>query len=636
MSKKITALLLATIMIFSMLLFSSCDDKNTREKNTSDESDESEAAIVLTPKEKFLTMADATATYFSEMKSAMGYTAASYTISDDKMEMATLGVELNKLAMGGADVLEEPIKLTAQATVDSKNDSTKMLMELGIGDSTLPIEMITTTVASYLNIENVTDKILKMPMEGEMPEFDNEQLSQLLDVYYDIFMDSFSADLFTETTGEVTVDGVAISNAKTIRAKITSKQLLTAMKAVLEKAKTDVQVESVVNFFSALSQDPTLEDFDTIISEAITSLETSIADASDTDYLTFEIVFEENTLRSAVVEVFEEDAKIVSISFTTVKKDNNYYVKGSLVDEKTDESMTFAYEQIANSNGSADGKFEMSVPETMELSVEFKGTKTENKLVLDTDIELTITQDDVETTVPLKAVITCEKISDTENSTTIDLSMDALQTEFEITISSNVKLVDYAAIEAPSDNDVEVVDEDYDYQALIMQIMTEYPEIGTYLSGLMGTGLPTESEGIMLYSEDYTETINLQDDGRGSIVMSYDNITYSNGTYSADLSGQTTTGTYSVNGDILTINGKAGYIIEEEEYYTTIKSPDDSVYIYVTGESTAEMEYFFSYTLENDVLTIDFDYGESVTLSCVNNGETYTIEGEEYYVDQLY
>ncbi len=625
MFKKVLAILLTIIMLSSMLLLSSCDDKKG-------ENDKSEEEIVLTP--KLLTTAAAAAAYLKELSDGLGYSYSEVKAVEGKTPVTTFDAELKKLSYAGTDIISDPIKITVKSETDQKNNITKSLLELGADEAKLPVEILNTKSGIYFEIDKVTEEMLKFPYEEEMPDFDLEQIRQIIDTYSDTFMDNLPSELFTEEKGDVTVDGVAISNATTIKAQITSAQLMTAIKAVLVQAKTDLQLKKVADNLKSMlalyETDQSTDSYEEAIDEAIDQLDDDIEDAKEGDYLTIAVIFEDENLRSVNLEVYEKDEKCFAAALTTVKKDSGHYVKGSVSGKDEEKFFDFSYEQTANDAGSADGKFSIGVSDEMELTVEFKGTKTENKLVVDSDIEMSVHDGGEDISIPIKVTSTYEKVSDTENSVKADLSIDALDYDIELSIGSSVKLADYTEITAPGDDDAEILDEEFDFQALIQKILVEYPDVYNYLSNYLGS---EEQTGIYLYNQ--YQTICLNYDGSGSLVSSYTNMSYGNGKYTAEFMDEEYSGTYSVNGSDVTIDGFGGYTLQEFDYCDVITDSGETIIITVYDDC-CDSESPFEYTLEDDVLDLTFKDGETASYDCVEAGDVYTVGGVEFYWDYLY
>ncbi|HAN22028.1 MAG: hypothetical protein A2Y15_01250 [Clostridiales bacterium GWF2_36_10] len=658
MSKKILSIFIVVAMIFSVLILTGCD------KDPVVESEESETPIVLTPKEKFLKTADAAATYFSELKNVLGIPVSVATVGENQAEVNTFGIELQKVSVDDVPMLEEPFGISAEITSDLKNNIEKALLDISYGENSIPVEMIISATATYFDIDKVTDKTLKFPIEiidfNDFPGIPNE--------YFDFFMDNLDDSLFTETTGAATIDDTEIANANTVTFKATNKQLLEAVKAVAVKAKTDLRIKSFLesfNVYATIETSETINEYEEMIDELITELDTGIANATDDQYLTFTAINEGDILRSLSLTVFGNNKEMFSLNASTTEKDGIYYVKGALK-VKDETVLTFDYNQKANGEGSADGNFVLSIfnvdlteddeeseeddeeseyetsydyPEVnlfneLVIEADFKGKKTDNSLELDIDVEINVDLDNqVMQPIPINILAKYEVKSETETTYSAEISTSIAGADVEFVLSSSRKIVDYVAIETPSDDNVVVIDDNFDPTSLLSNLMSEYPEFIEFFSGLFGGfGEPT---GKMLTNEEIGQTINLNDDGTGTVDTIYSNMQLDDGKIIVEIDGKDVVFEYTIDGDEATINGISGFTYTEyDDGDFSFSNEDKDLYLSTLGDMYYE-SMGFSYIIEDDIITFNYTLGTTEEFEYADNGTTINIGGLTYTVGDM-
>lgn len=659
MLKKILSMLIVVTMVFSMLLLTGCHD------DPKEESTESETFIVLSPKEKFLNTADAASTYFSKMKKALALPEI-YKADVGKMEVNTVGIKLQELSMGDIPMMEESIGISTETTYDDKNHIGKAASELKFGSHSIPLEVFYKKDALLLNIDKVTEKILKKPIKFEL-----EQIPVLYDEYSDVLMDSFGEELFTETKGSATVDGIEIANAETITFKATNKHFGESIKAVLQKAKTDLRVKEMLSFFNVKinDEDNLVEKYESKIDEAIEDLDKAISEYKDGDYSTITVINENDVLRSFSIVDFEENKEIGTINVTTTIKDGTNYVKGSIYDEG-ENVLEFAYDQKANDKGSADGNLVLTIldnekeeldvsseesediqttssedevitfnPDIMKIEVNFNGEKNDKVVKINSKIKITTkTGEEPEEQISLDVASEYETISETESKYKADLTVNVKGMDAKIVVDGSSKIVDYEAIEVPSDDKVEVIDENYDMQALVTKIMTEYPDVAEFIQNLIPGGGEYEGDvvGKTLVNDDMGISVDLYDKGYGSLYSNYYNIQYGDGKYTAETcNGTKVNGKYSVKGDKITIDGKSGFDYEEQDDNIFIENEDEGIYITVYEDKCC-LQAMFTYTIKNNTISFVNGDGTIDKVKFVDNGDTIKIGEIEYTVTDLY
>lgn len=650
-TRKILAFIIAAAMLCSVMLLSSCE-KDQDEEST-------EEPIVLTPKEKFLKTADTAEEYFQGLGNALGIELLNLQTSEDKMLSETYDFELEKLSMSGVPYIEQPISFSAGINSDVKNNMRQLLYKFSIGDETVPAEFLLSPDAYYINVDKVTDKTIKIPLENDrteentVTEYNNFKVKA--NEYWDFFVDNLDDELFTEQTGTVTVDGVEIENAETITLKATDKQLGEAVKAVLNKAKVDIQLTNLfmtMGFVNRENED-LLTQFKKAIDEMIESLDEKIEETSDDDYFVITVINEEEVLRSFNLTEFEDGEELDSLSFTTALKDGTYNIKGSLI-YKEEKVVDLTYEQTANDKGSADGELEIEVnpPDidvkkegsadgptsiisesgNFKIKVKFNGSKQDNKTTLDSKIEFSTEVDGMTVSIPLDLNITYEKVSDTEMQFSADISLSIMGTEAEFSLSGGQNLIDYEAIEVPSDKDVKVEDKDFDIQKLITGIITEYPVIAQFFSNFAPPAVDeTDAAGRVFYTENTESIIYLYDDGTGIFTTDFTEEKHEDGKYSAKLfDGTVLKGTYSENEDGILLDGKEGYVLADDAGSDNIINENAGVLIILIDEGKGHLQTSFSYTVEGDTLKIKLATGGERDIKFVHNGDYYTINGLDY------
>lgn len=639
MLKRLLALVIAGAMLFSVLLFSACKEKPVE--------DEDIKPIVLTPKEKMLDTMDAASSYFSELKSILGIETAVKEPGENQMAVSSMGIEMKKLSLMGTSFIEEPVGVSVEMHTDISNKVEKGLMEIFVGGTTIPIEMIVSSDAMFMSILKVTDKMIKIPYNSmdsyiSIPEdFDFDEIAVNAQVYFDFFMDSLDDELFTEQIGTVTVDGIEIADAETITFKATEKQLCEALLAVFKKAEADLWIKSTVSGFFNNDDDKkeAIEAVENFIKDAIEELEKDIEDAKDDSYLILTTIIEKGSLRSIEFVAFDENEEKVSITLTTVVKDGTYYVKGKIsYDHKT--LMRFTYAQKANDKGSADGSLKIityDYNDKITFSVDFKGEKTDNLLTIDADIKILNEYEgyyeDTSITVDINLLIEYLYISSEEMSISAELSIkqEELGVEVVIGMTGGYKLKEYEEIKVPSDNDTIVIDESFDFEALLASLLEEYPELAEFIESLEGFFEPPYRDFQVYFSEDAENTIYLYDDEYGSFSTTLYNVSYANGIYSAEMSdGTTLTGTYSLEGDRATIDGIEGYSYMDFDGLPFISNYEYEVYIDFYEGGLCRFSTDFYYYIDGNTIYIELSTGGEMSFEYIDYGDYFTIDGVKY------
>jgi hypothetical protein len=489
MVKKIFAFLLMTAMLLSMALLSSCDESKITE------------TVNLTPKEKFLKTSNYATTYFNGLAKALGIDPSLAPVTEGKMESQSMSLTLNKFSLYGDDVIPAPLAVSAENIWDAKNNAYRILYLLKVGNDSLPVEMIVTAGVTYVGIDQVTDRMLKLPVDVSRPEVDENSVTQMaanFSEYINCFINSFGDDQFTSQTGKVTVDGQEL-DAETVTLNATEKQFLQAIINVLEKAKWYFAVD---NTLSGFVEPPAEQDNSDLIDTIIEKLKEEAEKTSDNDKVTVTVISENNVLRSFDLTITANEKKS-SISFTTTEKDGSHFIKGAVVlDEK--KVIELNYQQKPNDKGSADGELTIDIDPTVfgndeseddvesvfgtlftgniQLSVKFNGEKKDNKFSVNTKLEISTSQSGMKVTIPLNMSFEFEKVSDTENKFSINFSANVMYSELDITVSGGKKIIDYKEVKAPADSEVDEFDEEK-LEEIIGKIKEAYPGIAKVFSG---------------------------------------------------------------------------------------------------------------------------------------------------------
>jgi hypothetical protein len=101
---------------------------------------------------------------------------------------------------------------------------------------TVRFEYLLSASAAYLNLNKVTERMLKFPLQTE-GQSEGLNADVKANEYIDYFMDNLNDELFDAQSGKVTVDGVEF-DGETVTLRATAKQFAEAIVKVLEKAKT--------------------------------------------------------------------------------------------------------------------------------------------------------------------------------------------------------------------------------------------------------------------------------------------------------------------------------------------------------------------------------------------------------------
>jgi hypothetical protein len=649
MAKKIISYLLMLAMLFSVLLISSC--------RTDSNNEESEKTILLTPKEKFLEISKNASSYFKDLPNAFGFDTNMAPVTDGKMEAKSFGIKLNEVTAKGESVITEPISISGETYSDIKNNITRTLGKLQLGGETVRFEYLLSASAAYFNLDKVTERMLKMPIE------ENGQSAGLnadvkVNEYIDYFMDNLSDDLFTAQSGKVTVDGAEIADAETITLKATVKQFNEAFIKVLEKAKTDSQVVELLKTLNISSIN--IDSFNEEIDNAIASLKEDINAAKEGDDITFTIITEKGVLRSLELTEIEDGKKHIG-SLTTTGKDGTYSIKGSV---KQDDItiLDLSYQQKPNDKGSADGELTMSIDSTkvadeksdtseesdsnqlfdlnkLDISIKFNGQKTDNKVTIDTKIELSTVQSGLKVTIPVNATIKYEKVSDSENNLSINVNTELLGSKIDFTINSGRSLIQNTAAKLPVDDEVDVVGESFDTNEIMTKLMSEYPGIAEFFSKVLGLGPgygDIAETGKYIYMQNEELAAYLYDNGYGWICPMLYNVEYANGKYTAQLyDGTKLSGKYVQNGNGLVIDDVGGYTYVKEDGLITISNDEIGSFVVFIDEKTCQLQTAMQYKIENGKIKIQLYTGGYMEFTYVENGSKVVINGVDFGVMDL-
>lgn len=660
MTKKIISFLLLAAMLFSVLLMSSC------KKEAKDESEE--RVIVLTPKEKFREVGKNASAYIKELTNAFGFDTNMAPVPEGKMEAASFGFKLNKYSVGGQSYISEPISLSGETYSDIKNNIKRTLGKLELNGETVRFEYLSGASAAYFNLDKVTERMLKIPMQEQEQ---NEGLSAKvkLNEYVDYFMDNFSDDLFTAQSGKVTVDGVEI-DAETVTFKATTKQFNEAVIKVLEKAKTDAQIVKLLKTMNINSIDGrSLDDFSEVIDQKIEELKGAIESAKDGDNVVATIVSEKGVLRSFEFTCVENGKK-QAVSLTAIIKDSTYYVKGYV---KQDENtvIDFSYQQKSNDKGSADGELIMNIDTAtisdksrdtsgdtsgitelfslnkFTVNATFSGQKTDNKVTIDGKLELSTKQGGLTLSFPVNITVKYEKVSETENKYSANISLNLMGTELDFTVSGGRSLIEYAAAQIPADDTVDVVGENFNISTLTTKFMTAYPGIGKWLKdtfGLNPSGGDNDNgnddfgnrTGKYIYTENEELTAYLLDDGSGWLCPVLYDVKYADGKYTAKLyDGTEISGKYVQNGNTLVIDDVGGYSYIIEDGLLSISNDEVGSYISFYDEKTCLLETYMEYRIENGKIKIHLSTGGMIQATYEEKGNKAIINGVTFYISDL-
>ena len=643
MQKKITAIILAAIMLISMLTLSAC-------KEELDE--ESGPPIVLTPKEKMMKTPDAVKSLFSELNKGMGIENYTAEPTEGKTAVTSLGMTIKEFTIMDSPYFEEPVGFSMNFYGDEANNSYKGYMELFVGDSSLPAELILSSEALYVVAESLIEDIIKIPVEGMTELLDviksisGEELAVSLREYIDIFTDNLDDELFTEETGTVTIDGVEITDAESITFKATEKQLAEALLAVLNKAKTDVKIKRIIsNFaFGESEKDELIGEFEDALDETIESLEEVIEENEEGNYITLVTVTQNGAIRSLELTMYDEGEESLLITVTSVEKDGTQYLKGEVSEEK-ETVFEFSYEQTPNQNGSADGRavltaYQPQIEMTSTTIFELEGSKSGNQTTIQIDIESTTEYEDDEelygTSVvgvlgqEISMLIKYEYASAEDISCSVEVTMGDEDVKLVLEFTSGYKLRDYEEIAIPNEEDTVEVDENFDATTLIMSLQENYPEIFDFIMSLSETG-GGMIEFQTFYTEDYENVLTLLSNGTGTVSAALNNVSYGDGEYSAELfDGTVITGTYTQGEDTVTIDGNEYFYVEEYEGLPDIFDAEYSFVISFFSEDYCNLSCDFVYWIADDTLYLQFANGGEMELDIVDNGDYITVNGIDF------
>ncbi|HOK68482.1 MAG TPA: hypothetical protein PKV51_03045 [Bacillota bacterium] len=653
MAKRIVSYLLTAAMLFSVLLLSSCWTETKTEVSGKEE-------IVLTPKEKFLESSKCFKAYFDELSKAFGFDTDMAPPEDGKMEVNSFSYKLNKLKLGEDSYITDPFSISGEAYNDAQNKILRTLGKLILNGETVRFEQILTPAAMYVNINKVTEKTLKYLL----PQEDNSAVDESvkLNEYFDYFMDNLSDDLFTAESGKVTVEGVEF-DGETVTFKATLKQFGEAFVKVLEKAKTDAQLEQLIKIldFTNIVGDNAGSLSDWIDSVSKPLLEAIVA-SKDSDNLTVSVISENGVLRSITFTGIEGGKKY-EFALTTTVKDGAHFVKCyAKSEEKT--HFEISYQQKPNDKGSCDGQlvvtFDSSADsdeskdtgdisksagddlfgqislKNLTVSVNFSGQKTDNKVAVDAKIELTTEQSGMKVTLPLNVNIKYEKVSDTENKFSVNVSFSFMGYEADFTISGGRYLIPYAALEVPTDDEVQVIDESFNLEPLLVNLMKAYPGIGAFLQNLFmpdTDNFPGDlyDSGVYIYTDNEELAAYLYDSGVGWICPILFNVEYADGQYTAQLyDGTELSGTYKQSGTSLTIDDVGGYTYEIVDNNLRIKNDEIGSYVTFLNQDTCLLETFFEYQIENGKIRALLYTGGVLEYTHQEKGDKIVINGVSF------
>jgi hypothetical protein len=338
-------------------------------------------------------------------------------------------------------------------------------------------------------------------------------------------MNSFSDDVFTAQTGRATVEGTEIAGAETVTLNATRKQFDEALLKVLEKAKTDTRVtDFLIGLGISDKKDTTYQDAITELKDGISE---DINNCSDNDKITITVISEKNVLRSIVLTGNNNDNKY-SVSFTTTLKDGTHYVKGVVMcNEK--KAVDLSYQQKPNDKGSADGELLINVDPkafvidesdesgdtvseeyqsyieigSYSLSIKFSGEKKDNKVSVNTKLEISTEQSGLKITATVNIAFQYEKVSDTENKFSLNISTNVMDTVVDLTFSGGRKIVDYTAIKIPADSEVDDISK-FNSDDLTKKLIEKYPGIEKYNPDFNSASQSTEYEetGLEVYKTE--------------------------------------------------------------------------------------------------------------------------------------
>lgn len=658
MIRKIISFLLTAAMLFSILLFSSCrtgEQTEVSEKNT----------IVLTPKEKFLESYKYLSAYLNELPKSFGFDTDMAPAEEGKMEANSFAVKLNKLNAGNDSYITEPISISGETYNDAKNNILRTLGKLILNGETVRFELIRNPAAVFFNLNKVTEKTLKFPIE-QQEDSDVVNADVKLNEYLDYFMDNLSDDLFTAQSGKVTVDGVEF-DGETVTLKASVKQFNEALIKVLEKAKTDAQIAKLLKMANITNiNGESLDSLSEVIDKAIKSLQEEIDSAKDGDSITVTVISENKVLRSFTITGVE-DGKKDELSLTTTVKDGAYFVKG--YGKNGDKTLfDFSYQQKPNDKGSCDGQLIMTFDLTKDadesedtsetditggllneafnlqnlaINVTFNGQKTDNKVAIDAKVELTTEQNGLKITVPVNVAIKYEKVSDSENNYSVNIGLNFMGYSADITISGGRSLIPYTAAEVPTDDEVQVVDEKFDITALITKLMTAYPGIAEWLNDILGLSLNNGSDehsqsGKYIYTDNEELSAYLNDDGTGWLCPVLHNVKYADGQYTAELyDGTKLSGTYKQNGTSLVIDDVGGYTYVMEDGLPIISNDEVGSFITFTDKNTCLLQTYFEYRIENGKIKIQLYTGGVLEYTYQESGDKIIINGVSFNVSRF-
>lgn len=637
MAKRILAFFLTAALLFSVLLFTSCKEEVKPEEHP---------AVTLTPKAKLLKTGENASNYFTGLTKALGIDLTMTPLTDEKMVSEKISLTISKLSSYDQSLIKEPLTISGESLLDFKNNAIKALVQFETQGEKVPVDVLLTSDAFYFGIDKVTERMQKVDFDNSfnlslptvgiiMPTIDYK-------AYINAFIDSFSDDLFTAQTGRVTVDGLEF-DGETVTLTATFKQFSEAVIKLLEKSKSDfTENQSLLGFLSMGAAQ-----YNNLIDSFIEDIKEYAEDSSDNDQLTITVINESNILRSFDFTITAEQRKL-SVSITTTEKDGTYAVKGTLTvdDEKI---MNLNYQQKPNDKNSADGELVIQFMELSsigkatdedkagnvagELRFKFDGQKSDNRFSANTKVEIVQTVSGAKVTIPLNTAFEYEKISDSEVKCSINLSLNAMNAEFEAALSGSIKIIDYAPIPVPSDSEVDEFD--INDEKIPNKIEEVYPGIVDFIKSLSNPYEPTIDYQVYGTS-DGSFSIQLYSRGYGYINLKLEDLKFADGKYSAKLpDGTKISGTYTQNGNNYTIDGEPFVLeeTEEEQYLYKEYGPANDIVIFLS-EDEYRLCVHFIYTLEEETLTLNLSTGAQKKLTFENDGNSYKINGVK--VDEIH
>ncbi len=277
MKKRIFALLLAMLMVFSVLAFAGC------EKNNADDEEEGDVSLVpLTTKELF------GASVINTVSSGSYDTLkALANIGDFK---GTLGLKINELSMNGQSLVDGKISANASIAVDLDGKAIEVKADAEfMGEKPTAALILNTNGIYAVDVLGINDKPIAITWEDmginvdevlggvEDVQAEMEKYTKFVESAMDIVVKAidknFPEEKFVTETKAVTVNGKDFENATVIKLEITGEMVKALLDDVLtELAKDETFIELSGGEFD---KDEILADFEL---NATITIENTIVD----------------------------------------------------------------------------------------------------------------------------------------------------------------------------------------------------------------------------------------------------------------------------------------------------------------------------------------------------------------------